>query len=534
MNRIFFNGTIIPLTDSLEYAQALVIENEKIVFVGNLDEARKIATDSSEQIDLQGKTLLPGFIESHMHILNTATVAPYLDLTPFTISTFEEATTRLQETISKTAPGKWLIAFGYDPSLTTGPKEITVQNLDALSTQHPIMILNLSGHIAYVNSLAYEEAGVTKDTPDPVGGRFMKDATGNLSGIVEEVGALEYFIKKCPQPSPEDFLKDSLKVIQDAASHGCTTIGDAGVGDVMGVKDVEVLKALAATPHFPVRINGFLTSLLLDTWKTLDWFHPKNGDDVLKFSKIKIWADGSTQGYTAALREPYLNTDTKGYLDYKTEDLKKIILEVVNTGWPVSVHCNGDAATEQVLGVLEEVLTPGASENIVNRIEHCTVAGDDLLTRMKNLNISPSFTIGHVYYWGKAFRDTILGRERAERIDAADFFVKNNLPFSYNSDSFTTPIRPLLFVQTAVSRKMKDGGEVLGPDHCISLEEALKAVTIYPAIQLGMADKIGTLEAGKYADFVILEKDPTTVSVDDISNIPVLETWMNGEKYTHV
>jgi len=108
------------------------------------------------------------------------------------------------------------------------------------------------------------------------------------------------------------------------------------------------------------------------------------------------------------------------------------------------------------------------------------------------------------------------------------------LPFSYNSDAFTTPIRPLLYVQTGVSRKMKDGGEVLGPSHCVSLEQALKAITIYPAMQLGMADKVGTLEAGKYADFVILEKNPAEVEVDAISQIQVLETWMNGEKFTHV
>lgn len=533
MTRIFYNGKIIPLKNSLEYVEALVVENEKIVFVGSLEEAKNTAPEA-EQIDLQGKTLLPGFIEAHMHILNTASVAPYIDVSPFSINSYDEAVSKIKEKITSTPSGQWVLAFGYDPSLTAGPAEITVQDLDALSTNHPVMILNLSGHIAYVNTLAYQTAGVTKDTPDPVGGRFMKDTSGNLSGIVEEVGALQAFVEKIPPPSPDEIFKLSLAVVQDAAKHGCTTICDAGVGDVMGDKDVELLHMLIKTPQFPVRIAGFLTSLLYDTWKTFDWFYPDSGDDALRFIKIKVWVDGSTQGFTAAVRQPYLNTQNKGSLNYKIEDLKQIVVETKEAKWPVSLHCNGDAALEQALDVLEEVLTPGDSINSLYRIEHCTVVGDDLLERMSKLGLSPSFTIGHVYYWGKVFRDKILGVQRAEKIDSADFFVKNNLPFSYNSDAFTTPIRPLLYVQTGISRKMKDGGEVLGPSHCISLEQALKAVTIYPAMQLGMADKVGTLEVGKYADFVILERNPAEVEVDTISQIQILETWMNGEKVTHI
>lgn len=534
MKHLFCNGSIYPLSDALNTVEALLVENDKILFTGSKSDALAMAGPDVTLHDLAGKSVLPGFIEAHMHILNTATIKPFLDLTPFSTKTFEEARQKLSTLINQTEKGKWVVAFGYDPSLISGPPEISVQALDELSTEHPLFVLNLSGHIAYVNSLAYKQAGVTKDTPDPVGGRFMKNQSGELSGIVEEVGALAFFIRQIPQPSPEGFIKDAFAVAEDAASNGCTMIVDAGVGDVAGEKDIEALKALVSNPQFPVRISGFLTSLLLETWKKFDWFKPDSGDDRLRFSKIKIWSDGSLQGLSGALRTPYLNSESKGYLNYKTPDLEKIMREVHDLGWPISVHCNGDGGLEQSLDVLEQILTPGDAKNVLHRIEHCTVAGDDLLARMKRLGITPSFTNGHVYYWGKVFRDTILGQDRAEALDPADFFVTNNLPFSYNSDAFTTPIRPLQYVQTAVTRVMKDSDrEVLGPTHCISLEQALKAITIYPAMQLGIEDRVGTLEKGKYADLVILEKDPLKTDPHELSEIPVIETWMNGEVFSH-
>jgi predicted amidohydrolase YtcJ len=453
-----------------------------------------------------------------------------VDVTPFTTSTFQEAIGKIQAALGAAAPGAWVPAFGYDPSLIQGPAQITRADLDPISPNNPVFILNLSGHLAYANSKALEAAGVTNQTTDPAGGgRFLRDATGQLTGVIEEVPAINRFVPLLPKPSATELAGLVAGVLHKAAAAGCTTLNDAGLGTTLGTAEVDTLREILQSTNSPVRMTAFLAGLLFDEWKKLSWFTPGAGDERFRAVKIKYWADGSTQGYTAALEQPYLNSTGTGFLNYSSDQLQTAVSEAVGDGWPVAIHCNGDAAVEQALGIFERIVSDSPKTGH-HRIEHCSLASQDQLERIKRLGVSPTFLMNHVYYWGRVFRDEILGPERAAALDPVNSCLKLGLSFSLHSDSFTTPIAPLTYVQTAVTRIMRDGGEVLGPDERIGVAEALKAVTIYPAGQLGIDALTGSLEIGKYADLALLDQDPSVADPNAIGAIRVLETWLGGER----
>jgi predicted amidohydrolase YtcJ len=526
---IFWGGPILPVAGPLPEVEALAVRDGRIVAVGARGSVQTWQGPSTTVVDLDGRTLLPGFIESHLHVLTGALAKVQLEVSPFTTTSFDHAIQKVKAAVDAAAPGAWVLAWGYDPSLIAGPPQITIQDLDPISPNNPVFILNLSEHIAYVNSRALAAAGITRDTQDVAGGgRYLRDASGNPNGVIQEAAAIRTVFAAFP-PMPAAEVPGMIRGFTSAAAAaGCTTITDAGVGALHGVQEAELFRQVASAPDAPVRLRGFPFGPLFEEWQKTPGFAPGVGDDRFRLVKIKFQSDGSNQGYTAAQRQPYLNTTSTGFLDYNTDELQALIAKAIEQGWPVSVHCNGDAGLEQVLGIFAALQGTSPRGDLRHRIEHFTVNDESQVEQANRLGLTPSFTIGHVYYWGKAFRDTILGPERAARLDPTASWMRRGRPFSLHCDSITTPLAPLSYIQTAVTRRMRDGGEVLGPDQCIPVDEAIKAVTSYPAWQLNMDDIAGSLEVGKYADLAILDKNPRTVDPDTIAAIKVTETWLAG------
>jgi predicted amidohydrolase YtcJ len=245
---------------------------------------------------------------------------------------------------------------------------------------------------------------------------------------------------------------------------------------------------------------------------------------------IKVWADGSTQAKTAYLREPYLNDSSRGSLKYSLEKLTAIIRRAHRAGWQIGCNASGDAAIDTAIAAYEAVLQETPRDDHRHRIEHCTVLHDDQIAKMRALGLSPSFLPGHIRRWGLAFRDEILGPERANRIDPCASALKAGLRVSLHSDFNVTTIEPLRVVEDVVARVMQANGEVLNASERIPVLAALKAVTLDAAWQCRLDDIAGSLEKGKYADLVILEKDPTAVEPTKIRSIKVSETWLQGER----
>ncbi len=522
---IFKGGPILTMDAKAPRAEALAIRGNRIVAVGALDDVQGLSGPKTRVVDLAGRTLTPGLIDPHMHFVFTA-FEDWIDVSPITTPDFATVWSRLQEGVAKAKEGEWVRAQQFDPSITRDAHIPTLAELDALAPKNPFFMQESNGHIAYANSLAFKAAGITRDTPDPAGARFLRDSNGGFTGRMEEMAAQQAISRVMPAPTAADLVARTRRMLTRSASVGCTMLHDAGIGIMAGVKDLALLDAVMASGDAPVRYRGMLVSTVMDEWEK-EGIKPGRGDDLFRVDGIKAWADGSNQAQTGYQRENYLGSDKRGALNYTQEHVTEVIRRAHNGGWQVGIHANGDAAIDMTLDAYEAALGSAPSNDLRHRIEHCSILHPDQMVRMRQLGLSPSFLIGHIRWWGKAFRDRLLGPERAKFYDPCASALAAGLRISLHSDWNVTPIEPLRYVEDAVTRVMNEGGEVFFPDERIAVDAALRAVTIDAAWQCHMDTQAGTLEAGKFADLAILEQDPTDPQVK-IGKIKVSETWMDG------
>ncbi|RRY11750.1 amidohydrolase [Brucella anthropi] len=524
---VFKGGTILTMNDKAPRAEAIAIRGNKILAVGKLDDVQAAIGSGAQVVNLQGRTLMPGLIDPHMHFVFTA-FEDWIDVSPITTPDYATVWSKLQKGVADAKPGEWVRAQQFDASITRDAKIPTIAELDALAPNNPFFMQESNGHIAYANSAAFKAAGITRETPDPSGARFVKDANGNLTGRLEEMAAQQEFLGVMPSPTAADMIGRVQRFLDHASSVGCTMLHDCGIGIMAGAQDLKILDAVLGEGKAPVRYRGMLVSTIMDEWEK-EGIKPGRGNDLFRVDGIKAWADGSNQAQTGYQRENYLGTDERGALNYSLEQVTEVIRRAHEGGWQVGVHANGDAAIDMVLDAYEAVLGKSSNSDLRHRIEHCSVFHPEQMVRMKDMGLSPSFLIGHVRWWGKAFRDRLLGPERARFYDPCASALAAGLKISLHSDWNVTPIEPLRYVEDAVTRVMNEGGDVFFPEERIPVDAALRAVTIDAAWQCHMEGQIGSLETGKFADFAILEEDPTAPDVK-IGKIKVSETWMDGTK----
>ena len=519
---VFHGGPIITMDNLNPRAEAVAIRGERILAVGSLAEVKALSGGKARMVDLAGRTLMPGMIDPHMH----TSVVPwddFLDLRAMSTPTFDDVVKKLHEAVAAAKPGEWILAQGYDVTIIEGARTPTLAELDALAPDNPILIIEASVHIAYTNTLGYKAAGITRDTPNPPAARYMKDENGELNGQLQEVGAYGAVLAQIPPVT--DTPQRIRRLFDRAASAGVTAVCDMGVG-FAGPGDIAIFEeVMKANP--PVRVRGFLVSTAMDEWEKMG-LKPGHGDDMFRLIAIKAWADGATQSHSGYQREDYLDRCGCGAMNYTKEEMTEAIRRAHQAGWQVGVHANGDAAIDITLEAYETVVRETPRNDHRHRIEHCSVGHPEQFAKMHKLGVSPSFLIGHVRWWGKAFQDRILGPERVRYYDACATALENGLRISFHSDYNVTDIGPLRCVQDAVTRVMHEGGGVFVPEERIPVEAALRGVAIDAAWQCRMDDITGSLEKGKYADLAILEDDPTAVDPMKIEAIKVSKTWLAG------
>jgi len=537
---IFYGGPIVTVNAKNEEAQALAVQNGKIVAVGKKSAVTKEwQAESTKLIDLKGQTLMPGFVEPHIHILMTAiTEEMWLNLSNFTTQydTLDSLSQKLKAALKTLPKGQWLAAFGVDPSRTTPfMAELNADILDKVSTEVPILVMNQSGHIAYVNHKAFELAGITDKTPNPGdGGIYMKDAQGHLTGVVIEPSAILSLVKHMPPPSDAELAAAMQKTAKYIASKGVTTSAEITLGLMLGLdNELKLFNAVTHSNDFPIRVRAYLYGPLLG--KNFNTIKPFDGDDRLRFVGVKFVSDGSTQGITAALNEPYdypKGSKFRGNLDYQDEQIYEQIKPIYDQGWQLAIHANGDRTIEQTLNNYAKLLAGNPDPKSRRlRIEHFTINNEDQVKRAAKMGIIPGFTIGHVDYWGEVFHNQIVGPKRANRIDPSASFKKEGARFAYHSDSPVSNVGPLNYISEGTGRLwQKPPRQVLGPNERVSIDDAIRAVTINAAYEMFSDDKLGSLEVGKQADLVVLSANPRKTAVEQIRNIQVKETWIDGKK----
>jgi predicted amidohydrolase YtcJ len=531
---IFHGGTIVPLAGPQHSVRALAVRDGKIVAVGSEADVGSMKSASTRVVDLKGRTLLPGFIDAHQHTVTGALVtALFVDAGYPKYKSRAAVLELAKDLASKAKPGGWVYLMNYDNLLQGG--DLSMADLDGVSTTVPVMVYYINMHTATGNGIAFEQALAKAKIPSdvhelPGGGRFGRDATGKFDGMIYEESALKPFLIGIPSLTPALASKAVTDWLRANALAGNTSIHEAGVlvlGNLLDSYERVLTESQCRAS----------ISLMFDSMAHGDRYKAYGigaraaqvPNTLFSAYAVKIVADGSNQAMTAAQTVPYLNSTESGSMNYDPAELKEMVAAVKARGWPVSIHSNGDATLDAALDAIEAVYGEHPVTG-VNRIEHCTITRPEQIVRMKRLGVQPSFLMNHVHFYGAAYRDQLFGPARANRMDPAGQCVEIGLPFTLHTDAPCSNIGTLQLVQTAVTRICSVDGSVVGKDQAISVREALKAVTVYAAGQIGMHDRLGTLEPGKEADLTILEDDPFAVDPNKIRDIKVSETWIAGKK----
>ncbi|MDI1244753.1 MAG: amidohydrolase [Rhodoferax sp.] len=523
---LFLANNILTMSANTPRVEAIASRRGRIMAVGRRADLMGLKGKHTQVVDFGDQTVLPGFVDPHMHS-NFCGLRPWLDVGPFTTADMDDARRKIAQAAAQAKPGDWVLGKMLDPSIMSG-QPFSLQDLDRVSPHVPVFVLESNGHVAYANTKAFELAKVTKALPDPPQGRFMRDASGELTGRLEEPPAFQPFVSVLPTPRPEEFVGFLRADLDDASKKGCTALHDCGIGGLYGEADLALIdKVMQGDPG--VRYAGMLVSTHFKKWQQMG-LRPGARSNRLTLNGIKAWSDGSNQGGSGYQRQPYLGSTNRGALNYTPEEIEHVIREAHQAGWQLGIHANGDAAIDVTLDAFQKATGQAGGHQLRHRIEHCSILHDDQIARMKAMGISPSFLIGHVHFWGRAFRDRLLGQERADRLDPCRSALDAGLRISLHSDYNVTPIDPLRCVQNAVLRDMREGGGILNEKERITVAQGLRAVTLDAAWQCHLDHVCGSLEPGKAADLVVLEKDPHKVAPDKIQDIRIHSTWLDGSK----
>ena len=544
-----YNGTVITLENEQPEANAVFVDEGKIVAVGSDTELRLHLKETTQIIDLKGATLLPGFIDPHTHPVASSFLHGMIDLSGFTHDSQKEIWNHLESKINNYSPGEWILCKGFDVVLVEDLVPPHITYLDSISPNNPLLILSLSGHSYWGNSLAFSAAGINKSSPNPSGSSYYgRDAGGTLNGYISEQAAFQPFRNTVINTIGSDVLKEKCVIVLDEyAANGNTSITSMGITaydpDVIRLYQHlsseqtsllnKVLQRLGLLPRRKPTVRNFV--FVRDDADHLLPFSPNNGDDFFKMSGVKFWYDGSPYTGSMYLNEPFKSSSVNqekihvplghsGKALWKNDEISNRIKQYDSVGWQVAVHTQGDRAISETLDAFEK---SGIPKNSRHRLEHCLLPSKKAIQRMVKLGVSPSFHINHLWYYGEALEDHIIGQERTDEILPLKSAENNSLIFSIHADQPMFESNPLSLLHTAVNRKTRYGN-LFGKSNKIGVEQGLKSLTINAAWQIKMENKIGSIKPGKYADFVILDQNPMMVDPEKIKDIHVLQTIVNG------
>jgi len=533
-NILFFGGTVVTMASGNPEAEAVLVSGNKVSAVGSLSELRQRAGTDVELMDLGGKTLLPGFIDAHSHILWAAKTrgAPVIDVRAQTVPTYQALLAKIKRHVAASIAGEPLLFFGLDPQLHHDLSYPSRDDLDAIAPNNPIGIQTSNLHVLFLNSAGLALCDLDEHTPIPEGSTIDRSDDGRLTGRIGEAItwiALEKFYQVWGDARLNEEFQNS---IVNFASQGITTT-------------TEHLYQPFYKPYYQAALNQKLPMPRVAAYQQAVSSDMKVeqftlGQDRMWMAGIKIHADGSPFVGNVWLSEPYLETPTTlermnlrpghtGSINYPPDYFADMVRTYFAQGWQMAVHTQGDRTIDMVLDVLEEALKETPRRDHRFRLEHCGLMREDQIIRAKDLGVQCSFFINHITYWGAPIEDALFGPERAAHYVPSGSAAKSGMKVSLHADTPMTDPSALAMIQAAVTRKADDG-RCVGPDQRMEPIDALKAVTIDAAFHIGMEQKLGSIEVGKYADFAILDSNPLIVQPDQLSEIQVSQTWIDGEK----
>lgn len=532
MDCIYCNGKIITMEgecceDLISNAPEAVLVSDGIIkAVGSLDSVKQQTDSKAEIIDLEGRCLMPSFIDPHSHIVMNGQMS--LCALLHDCESYDDIIKKLKEYISthNIAAENLVIGFGYDHNFLREGGQPDKRILDQVSREIPIFILHISAHLACANSAALELAGIGAETKDPAGGMIGRLADGKEpSGYLEEA-AMALVQKAIAGKMQFDFSSMVMGMQENYIENGVTTVQDGATTE----NDLKMLKAVAAAGQLKIDVVAYpLMSSggenLLHSNMDLNRQYKRR----LKIGGYKLVLDGSPQGRSAWMSQPYLGGE-EGYCGYPwmtDQQVENFVKTAVKERQQLLVHCNGDAASEQYLNAYEKaIMEDDCPQNLRPVMIHCQTVRNDQLDRMARLNMIASIFVGHVWYWGDVHMKN-FGSERGHHISPVQDALVRGICVNFHQDTPVTQPNMMHSVWCAVNRISRKGA-VIGEDQKISVLEALKAITINAAYEYFEEDTKGSIRVGKRADFVILDRSPLEVDPIEIKNIQVMKTIKDG------
>ena len=513
---VVLNGNVLTQDDARPSAEAFAIKDGRFVAVGSNDDVRNLVSQGTEVIDAAGATVVPGFIDAHSHPSGAGlNELKHVNTNLGSIARIQDA---LRERAAVTPPGEWIVGFMYDDTKQEEGRPVSRLDLDAVTTDHPIVVGHRGGHTGVYNSKAFELAGVTVETPDPFGGHFYRE-NGELTGKVAERARAVFDV---PGGSTREERARGVAVIcRSMNASGLTSVHQAGTGaaDFTAYQDAREAGDLSLRMNLFAR-GGAFRSLQEGGLRT------GLGDEWLRIGPVKYAADGSASERTMAMSTPYAGRpDDFGILTMTQEEIHEAVEEAHRAGWQVAIHANGDVTIDMVLNAYERVQAEWPRPDTRHRIEHCSLVNPSLLRRIAAGAVIPAPFYTYVHYHGEKWIE--YGDEKMEWMFAHKSFMDEGIMVAPASDHSPGPYEPLMALQSMVTRR-DFGGRVWGPSQKITLDQALKICTMHGAYASHEEHVKGSIAEGKLGDFVLLAESPYDVDPDRIKEIRIVRTVVGG------
>ncbi|MFM8579635.1 MAG: amidohydrolase [Planctomycetaceae bacterium] len=553
---LFTSGDILTMRGpSPEYIDSLAVRDGRILAVGAVADVRRLVGADTKTIDLAGKTLLPGFIDTHGHFVYFG--KNLVDANLFDCGDIAELVTRMRRQVDRTPVDGWIVGFGYQARAMKEGRPPTSEELDRVSADRPVMVVDSSGHLGAANAAAFRAAGISADTPDPGGGMFARGPDGrSLAGPMEET-ALNAVRGRRPPFTGELVARAITGAAKVWASHGQTTAMEAGLG--LGNDDIGIVLEAIDRKLLPIDLyvaakDSSLDDTLAAAYAVASQYNPQAGGIVeklraarpdldrryvnrVRLGGVKFWLDGSLD--TAWFTQPYTQNPpgkTGAFAGYR-QIPDQVLDTVFDKYWPsdlqIHMHMNGDAAADQALAAIAKAVARHGMHDHRPVFVHATWLRPDQIEKMKACGAVPSFLTAGIIPGGDAVV-RLWGPERSAGAMASRTFLRAGLPFTFSHDAPVSPVPSILALVDAGVNRLSGSGVVVGPDERVSPYDALRAVTATAAYQLKEEKTKGTLEPGKLADLVILDHNPLKIEPAAIKTIRVVETIKEGSTvYTH-
>lgn len=549
---VFLAKEVVTHDDAVPFADAVAVQHGKIIAVGERTLIENALTARSRDYRVDGRfaeaVIYPGFIEAHMHPQISGALHKFEYVGAFDRhrpdgSKLPGCKTRvgllalLKELVDahRAAHGTaWFSAWGLDPLVLDDRTTIDRYTLDAIATDLPIAIMHMSGHLLSVNTLALEMSGVAALDHSGV----FRDENGVPTGVLAEPDVTCHVFEQgalCFAKDEADLDKATEDIARIASHNGCTTIGEKALGIPMIRYGLDAYLRASRNADFPVRLSlePWFTTITKQGAMGPAYYGLKEAvdNDRITIGNMKFLFDGSIQGFTAnLLDEHYYNGRPSGELLLNDDKARALLEEAHRAGISCSIHTNGNGATEQALRVLEAIQADFPRADIHHTLEHSQLATEEQLWRMKRIGVKPNFFINHIHFWGDIHASETVGPDAVKRQNPLRSAQRHGLIFGIHSDDWVTEVNPLLSAWVAANRKSASG-KVLGEDQCLTVDEAMRLITLGNAAMLGQAHIKGSVTPGKLADFTVLAEKACEANRETFRDIPVLATVVGGKVF---